>query len=167
MSKAAWARYGMNKARGMAQKQARFDAGEAEGREAALAAEAGADREVLRQAATDAARGEAERLVALVEPQPTRHALPWLALACGLLCVLAAWLAVSAAVEALAVLGGVVLLLVAFHGFRQPVRLPPVSREQRDAILQQAQAAARDAGFKAAWVAGWVQGWEKGWKERD
>ena len=178
MSKEAWARYGMNKARGMAQKQARFDAGEAEGHEAALAAEAGADREVLRQAATgaawreaeaatDAARGEAERLVALVEPQPTRHALPWLALACGLLCVLAAWLAVSAAVEALAVLGGVVLLLVAFHGFRQPVRLPPVSREQRDAILQQAQAAARDAGFKAAWVAGWEQGWEAGWKERD
>ena len=188
MSKAAWARYGMNKARGMAQKQARFDAGEAEGREAALAAEAGADREVLRQAATgaawreaeaatDAARGEAERLAAtegmtelkakiaefkekgintdelervlaeceaemgeaerlaaLVEPQPPRRALPWLALACGLLCVLAAWLAVSAAVEALAVLGGVVLLLVAFHGFRQPVRLPPVLREQRAAI---------------------------------
>ena len=178
MSKAAWARYGMNKARGMAQKQARFDAGEAEGREAALAAEAGADREVLRQAATgvawreaeaatDTARGEAKRLVALVEPQPPHHALPWLALACGLLCILAAWLAVSAAVEALAVLGGVVLLLVAFLGFREPVRLPPVSREQRDAILQQAQAAARDAGFKAAWVAGWVQGWEKGWKERD
>ena len=67
----------------------------------------------------------------------------------------------------LPVLGGIVLLLVAFHGFRQPVRLPPVSREQRDAILQQAQAAAREAGLKAAWVAGWEQGWAAGWKERD
>ena len=86
---------------------------------------------------------KAEGLVALVEPQPPRDALPWLALACGLLCVLAAWLAVSAAVEALAVLGGVVLLLVAFHGFRQPVQ-PPVSREQRAAIEEGAQAGILD-----------------------
>ena len=35
MGSEAWARYGMNKARGIAQKQARFDTGEAEGREAA------------------------------------------------------------------------------------------------------------------------------------
>ena len=60
MGSEAWARYGMNKARGIAQKQARFDTGEAEGREAALAAEAGADREVLRRAATGAAWREAE-----------------------------------------------------------------------------------------------------------
>ena len=37
MGKEAWARYGMNKARGMAQKQARFDTGAADGRAAALA----------------------------------------------------------------------------------------------------------------------------------
>jgi hypothetical protein len=47
------------------------------------------------------------------------------------------------------------------------MRLPQVSREQRDDILQQAQAAAREAGLKAAWVAGWEQGWAAGWKERD
>jgi hypothetical protein len=47
------------------------------------------------------------------------------------------------------------------------MRLPQVSREQRDDILQQAQAAAREAGLKAAWVAGWELGWAAGWKERD
>ena len=178
MGKQAWARYGMNKARGMAQKQVRFDAGAADGRAAALAAEAAADREALRlaatgaawreaKAATDAARGEAERLAALVTPQPRPRALPWLALACALLCALLAWLAASVMVTALAILGGIGTLLIAFHGWRQPVRLPPVSREQRDEILQQAQAAARDAGLKAAWVAGWEQGWAAGWKERD
>jgi len=76
---------------------------------------------------------KAERLVALVEPQPPRDALPWLALACALLCALLAWLALSTAVAALATLGGIGALLAAIHGFRQPVR-PPVSREQRAAI---------------------------------
>jgi len=85
-----------------------------------------------RKAATNAAHGE-------VELQSPRHTLPWLALACGLLCVLAAWLAVSAAVEALAVLGGVVLLLVAFYGFR-----PPVPRDQRAAIEEGEQAGILD-----------------------
>ena len=178
MGSEAWARYGMNKARGIAQKQARFDTGEAEGREAALAAEAGADREVLRraatdaawreaEAATDAARGEAERLVGLVELQTPRRTMPWSAFTCALLFALLAWLSMSTIITLLSMLGGVVLLLVTVYSFRQPMRLPPISREQRDAILQQAQAAARNAGFKAAWVAGWVQGWEKGWKERD
>ena len=78
---------------------------------------------------------------------------------------LAMW-PITTAVAALATLGGIGALLAAIHGFRQPVR-PPVSREQRDAILQQAQAAAREAGLKAAWVAGWEQGWAAGWKERD
>ena len=178
MSSEAWARYGMNKARGIAQKQARFDAGEAEGHEAALAAETGADREVLRraatgaawreaEAATDAARGEAKRLVGLVESQMPRRTMPWSAFTCALLFALLAWLSPSSTITLLSTLGGVVLLLVTVYSFRQPMRLPPISREQRDAILQQAQAAARNAGFKAAWVAGWVQGWEKGWKERD
>ncbi|MDP6489415.1 MAG: hypothetical protein QF576_01505 [Candidatus Poseidoniia archaeon] len=167
MGSEAWARYGMNKARGIVQKQARFDAGEAEGREAALAAEAGADREVLQRAATDAARGEAERLVGLVELQTPRRTMPWSAFTCALLFALLAWLSPSTIITLLSMLGGVVLLLFTVYSFRQPMRLPPISREQRDAILQQAQAAARNAGFKAAWVAGWVQGWEKGWKERD
>jgi len=178
VGKEAWARYGMNKARGMAQKTARFDAGVSDGRAAALAAEAGADRDALQraatgaawreaEAATDAARGEAERLTALVTPQPRSRALPWLALVCMLLLALAAWLAASAMVAGVAALGGVGALLVAIHGLRQPTRLPQVSREQRDDILQQAQAAAREAGLKAAWVAGWEQGWAAGWKERD
>jgi len=92
VGKEAWARYGMNKARGMAQKQARFDEGEADGRAEALATEAGADRDALQQAATggawreaeaatDAARGAAERLAALVTPQWRSRTLPWLALA--------------------------------------------------------------------------------------
>ncbi len=119
------------------------------------------------EAATAAARGEAERLAALVTPQRRSRTLPWLALASALLLALAAWLAASAAVAGVAALGGVGALLVAIHGLRQPMRLPQVSREQRDDILQQAQAAAREAGLKAAWVAGWEQGWAAGWKERD
>lgn len=178
MGKQAWARYGMNKARGMAQKQARFDAGAADGRAAALAAEAGADRDALQraatgaawreaEAATDAARGKAERLAALVTPQRRSRTLPWLALASALLLALVAWLAASTVVAGVAAFGGVGALLVAIHSLRQPMRLPQVSREQRDDILQQAQAAAREAGLKAAWVAGWEQGWAAGWKERD
>ena len=106
-------------------------------------------------------------MAALVTPQRRSRTLPWLALASALLLALVAWLAASTVVAGVAAFGGVGALLVAIHSLRQPMRLPQVSREQRDDILQQAQAAAREAGLKAAWVAGWEQGWAAGWKERD